>query len=304
MRSLVECVPNFSEARRPEVVAAIVAAIESESRVRVLDISSDVDHNRTVVTLVGEAAGVVAAAFAGIAKAAELIDMNQHQGVHPCLGAADVVPFVPLRETTMADCVSLARRLGERVGRELNLPVYLYAAAALRPERENLENIRRGPEAYQMLKKEIAADPQRAPDFGPKQVGPAGAVVIGARQFLIAYNIYLNTADVQIAKKVAQAVRYSSGGLRYVKALGLLVNGQAQVSLNLTDFTRTPVARVVEFVRREAARYGASITRSELVGLIPQAALIEAARWYLQLDNLEMDHILENRLEEGPRTKD
>jgi len=299
MRSLVECVPNFSEARRPEVIAAIVAAIESESRVRVLDISSDVDHNRTVVTLVGEAEGVEAAAFAGIAKAAELIDMNQHQGVHPCLGAADVVPFVPVRETTMADCVSMARRLSERVGRELNLPVYLYAAAALRPERENLENIRRGPEAYQMLKKEIAADPQRAPDFGPKQVGPAGAVIIGARQFLIAYNLYLNTDDVQIAKKVAQAVRYSSGGLRYVKALGLLVNGQAQVSLNLTDFTQTPVARVVESVRREAARYGASITRSELVGLIPQAALIEAARWYLQLDNLEMNHILENRLDEG-----
>jgi len=296
MRPLVECVPNFSEARRPEVVAAIVAAIEGEARV--IDVSSDVDHNRTVVTFVGDPVGVAAAAFAGIAQAAELIDMNQHQGLHPCIGAADVVPFVPLRETSMADCAALARRLGERVGRELNLPVYLYAAAAARPERENLENIRRGPEAYQKLKKEITADPRQAPDFGPQQIGPAGAVIIGARPLLIAYNLYLNTGDVQIAKKVAQAVRHSSGGLRYVKALGLLVGGQAQVSLNLTDFTQTPVARVVEFVRREAARYGASITRSELVGLIPQAALIEAARWYLQLDNLEMHHILENRLEE------
>jgi len=225
--------------------------------------------------------------------------MRQHHGVHPCIGAADVVPFVPLREATLADCVAIAQRLGERVGRELNLPVYLYAAAALRSERENLENIRRGPQAYQMLKEKIATDLPSAPDFGPKQLGPAGAVVIGARPVLIAYNIYLNTEDVRIAKKVAQAVRYSSGGLRYVKALGLLVDGQAQVSLNLTDFTQTPLARVVEFVRREAARYGASITRSELVGLIPQAALIEAARWYLQLDNLEMKHILENRLDKG-----
>jgi len=301
MPPLVECVPNFSEARRPEVVAAIVAAIESAnaSRVRVLDVSSDVDHNRTVVTFVGEAEGVEAAAFAGIAKAGELIDMRQHHGVHPCLGAADVVPFVPLREASLAECVAIAQRLGERVGRELNLPVYLYAAAALRPEREHLENIRRGPQAYQILKEKIATDPLCEPDFGPKQIGSAGAVVIGARPVLIAYNIYLNTDDVRIAKKVAQAVRYSSGGLRYVKALGLLVDGQAQVSLNLTDFTQTPIARVVEFVRREAARYGASITRSELVGLIPQAALIEAARWYLQLDNLEMDHILENRLDEG-----
>src|SRR6185369_12399863 len=203
-----------------------------------------------------------------------------------------------LREATLADCVAIARRLGERVGRELNLPVYLYAAAALRSERENLENIRRGPQAYQRLKEKIATDPQGEPDFGPKQIGPAGAVISGARPALIAYNIYLNTEDVRIAKKVAQAVRYSSGGLRYVKALGLLVDGQAQVSMNLTDFTQTPVARVVEFVKREAARYGASATRSELVGMIPQAALVDAAQWYLQLDNLEADQVLENRLAE------
>ena len=238
--------------------------------------------------------------FAGIAKAAELIDLNQHRGEHPRLGATDVVPFVPIRGVSMADCVAMAKRLGERVGRELNIPVYLYEAAATRPDRENLENIRRG--EYEKLKEEIATHPHRAPDFGPKQVGPAGATVIGARQFLIAYNIYLNTPNVGIAKKVAKAVRHSSGGLRYVKALGLLVEGQAQVSMNLTDFTKTPVARVQEFVRREAARYGATITRSELVGMIPQAALVDAAQWYLQLDNLEAEQVLENRLGEAEET--
>ncbi len=199
----------------------------------------------------------------------------------------------------MADCVAIAKRLGERVGRELNLPVYLYEAAATRPERENLANIRKG--EYEAIKDEIATNPKREPDFGPKYLGPAGAVVIGARAFLVAYNLYLNTPNVEIAEKIAKAVRHLSGGLRYVKAKGFLVEGLAQVSMNLTDFTKTPVARVVEFVRREAARYGVSIIRSELVGLIPQSALVDAAQWYLQLDNLEADQILENRLgeEEG-----
>jgi len=299
MRPLVECVPNFSEARRPEVVQAIVAAMESGggAAVRILNVSSDRDHNRTVVTLVGAPAGVENAAFAGIAKAAELIDLSTHRGGHPRLGATDVVPFVPLRGVSLADCVAMARRLGERVGRELNIPVYLYEAAATRPERQNLENIRRG--EYEQLKDEIATHPDRKPDFGPKQVGPAGATVVGARPFLIAYNIYLNSDNVEIARKIAKAVRHSSGGLRYVKALDLLVEGQAQVSMNLTDFTKTPVARVQEFVRREAARYGVSLTRSELVGMIPQAALVDAAQWYLQLDNLETEQILENRLAEA-----
>jgi glutamate formiminotransferase/formiminotetrahydrofolate cyclodeaminase len=297
-RPLVECVPNFSEARRPEVVEAIVAAIETAGGdgVRLLNVSSDQDHNRTVVTLAGQPAAVEAAAFAGIQKAAALINLDQHHGQHPRMGATDVVPFVPIRGLSLDECVAMARRLGERVGRELGLPVYLYEAAATRPERQNLENVRRG--EYEQLKDEIASVPARAPDFGPRQVGPAGAVIIGARAFLIAYNVYLNTADVSIAKKVAKAARHSSGGLRYVKALGLLVDGQAQVSMNLTDFTQTPVARVMEFVKREAARYGATATRSELVGLIPQAALVDAAQWYLQLDNLEADQVLENRLAE------
>lgn len=294
MPAIIECVPNFSEARRPEVVQAIVAAIEAAAPVRVLNVSSDLDHNRTVVTLVGAPAEVEAAALAGMATAARLIDLNQHQGAHPRLGATDVVPFIPLHGANMADCVALARRVGERAGRELGLPVYLYEAAATRPDRENLENIRRG--EFELLQKEIETNPAREPDFGPRRVGPAGAVIVGARPFLVAFNVYLNTAEVAIAKHIAKAVRHSSGGLRYVKALGLLVEGQAQVSMNLTDFGKTPLARVVELVRREAARYGAAITRTELVGMIPQAALVEAAQWYLQLDGLEADQILENRL--------
>jgi glutamate formiminotransferase/formiminotetrahydrofolate cyclodeaminase len=291
---LIECIPNFSEARRPAVVQAIVDAITSAARVRLLDVSSDLDHNRTVVTFVGDAAAVEAAAFAGIAKAAELIDLDQHTGAHPRLGATDVVPFVPIRQATMDDCVAIVRRLGERIGRELNLPVYLYEAAATRPDRQNLENIRRG--QYEGLKNEISVNPDRRPDFGPLRLGKAGATVIGARPFLVAYNVYLNTSDVGIAKKVASAVRHSSGGLRYVKALGLLVGGKAQVSMNLTDVTKTPVSQVVEMVRREAARYGAQIVSSELVGMIPQVALIDAAQWYLQLDGLQAEQILENKL--------
>jgi glutamate formiminotransferase/formiminotetrahydrofolate cyclodeaminase len=263
----------------------------------VLNVSSDLDHNRTVVTLVGSPDDLEGAVFAGIARAAALIDLNQHQGAHPRLGATDVVPFVPLRGVSLDECVTLARRVGERVGRELSLPVYLYEAAATRPERQNLENIRRG--EYEKLKEEIGTNPQREPDFGPRLAGPAGGVVIGARAFLVAYNVYLNTADVSIAKKIAKAVRHSSGGLRFVKGLGLLVDGQAQVSMNLTDYTQTAIARVVEFVRREAQRYGANITRSELVGLIPQAALVDAAQWYLQLDDLKPEQIIENRLMEA-----
>jgi glutamate formiminotransferase/formiminotetrahydrofolate cyclodeaminase len=298
-RQLVECVPNFSEGRRPDVVEAIVAAMEQAGGdgLRILNVSSDLDHNRTVVTMAGQPAAAEAAAFAGIQRAAALIDLDQHRGQHPRMGATDVVPFVPIRGMSLDECVTMARRLGERVGRELGLPVYLYEAAATRPERQNLENVRRG--EYEKLKEEIASVPAREPDFGPRQVGPAGAVIIGARAFLIAYNVYLNTADVSVAKKVAKAVRQSSGGLRFVKALGLLVDGQAQVSMNLTDYTQTPVARVMEMVRREAARYGATPTRSELVGLIPQAALVDAAQWYLQLDNLESDQVLENKLAES-----
>ena len=294
MQKIVECIPNFSEGRRPEVVAEIVGAIAAVAGVKVLDHSLDADHNRSVVTFIAPPETVGEAAFAGIAAAARLIDLTRHSGAHPRIGAADVCPFVPLKEVTMADCVAIARAVGERVGRELHIPVYLYEAAATRPERENLANVRQG--EYEGLRQVIAADPNRAPDFGPAELGPAGATAIGARGPLIAFNVYLTTSDVEIARKIAAAIRHSSGGLRFVKAMGLLVKGKAQVSLNLTDFTRTPIFRVTELIRREAARYGAGIESSELIGLIPQQALIEAAAWYLQLEGFEPDQVLENRV--------
>ncbi|HET9589469.1 MAG TPA: glutamate formimidoyltransferase [Anaerolineales bacterium] len=288
---LIECIPNFSEARRPEVIDQIAAAISSVEEVRLLHRSSDLDHNRTVLTFVGPPFAVEEAAFRAVQTAAELIDMNQHTGEHPCIGAADVIPFVPLSDATMDECIEIAKRLGERVGGELNIPVYLYEAAATRPERVNLENIRKG--QYEGLKSEIESNPDRAPDFGPAKLGSAGATVIGARNPLIAFNVYLTTSDVDIARKIAKAIRHSSGGLRYVKALGLLVEGRGQVSINLTNYRETPVARVVELIRREAARYGTSIHHSELVGLIPQDALTDAAVWYMQLDQFDKSQILE-----------
>ncbi len=291
---LIECIPNFSEARRPEVVDRIVAAVESVPEVKLLDRSSDLDHNRTVLTFAGSPSAVEEAAFRAIKTAAELIDLNQHKGEHPRIGATDVVPFVPLKDASMDDCITIAKRLGARVGEELKIPVYLYEAAAARPERANLENIRKG--QYEILKNEIRSDPSRAPDYGPAKLGPAGATVIGARNPLIAFNVYLNTADVEIAKKIAKAIRFSSGGFKNVKALGLLVEGRAQVSMNLTDFHETPVARAVEMIRREAARYGVGIRQSELIGLMPQEALTDAAMWYLQLDGFDKAQILESRL--------
>jgi glutamate formiminotransferase/formiminotetrahydrofolate cyclodeaminase len=290
---LVECIPNFSEARRPEVIDAIIASIAATG-VTVLDRHSDSDHNRTVVTYVGAPAAVEEAAFQGIRKAAELINLDGHTGSHPRIGATDVVPFVPLSGVSMEECVAMARRLGERVGRDLKIPVYLYEEAATQPERVDLENIRRG--QYEGLKVEIETNPERKPDFGPSRLGPAGATVIGVRHPLVAYNVYLNTNDLSVAKSIARALRHSSGGYRYVKALGMLVEGMAQVSMNLTNFSQTPVYRVVETVRREAARYGVSVHHCELVGLIPQKALIDSAVWYLQLDGLKADQILEQRL--------
>lgn len=291
---LVECVPNFSEGRRPDVVESIKDSIAGVQGVYVLDYHSDEDHNRSVITFVGSPEGVEEAAYQAIMKASQLIDLNDHEGEHPRIGATDVVPFVPIRDVSMEDCVEIARRLGERVGSTLNIPVYLYEEAATRPHRKRLENIRRGD--YEGLKKEIEIDPEREPDFGPATMGPAGATVIGAREFLIAYNVYLTTDDKRVADKIARAVRRSSGGLRYVKALGMLVEGRAQVSMNLTNFKGTPLARVVEFIRREARRYGVAVDHSELVGLIPQAALVDAAVWYTQMDQFSPDQVLERRM--------
>jgi glutamate formiminotransferase/formiminotetrahydrofolate cyclodeaminase len=291
---IVECVPNFSEGRRPEVLSAIENAIRNAADVTLLDQHTDDDHNRTVFTFVGSPQAVSDAAFNAIKTAADLIDLDQHEGEHPRLGATDVVPFIPISGLSMEDCVELAKKLGQRVGKELQIPVYLYEAAATRSDRKNLADVRRG--EYEGLKESIEQDPERAPDFGPKKLGKAGATVIGARPFLIAYNVYLGTEDVNIAKKIARSIRHSSGGLRFVKALGLLVDGKAQVSMNLTDFTRTPIARVVELIRREAIRHGTTVQHSELVGLIPQAALVDAAQWYLQLDEFEPDQVLETRI--------
>jgi glutamate formiminotransferase/formiminotetrahydrofolate cyclodeaminase len=303
MTQLIECIPNFSEARRPEVVDQIVSAITSVDDAHLLDRSSDLDHNRTVLTLAGPPQAVEEAAFRAIKTAAELIDLNRHTGEHPRIGATDVCPFVPLSEVNMEECVALANRLGQRVGEELRIPVYLYEQAATRPERANLENIRRG--QFEGLKDEIASNPDRKPDFGPAELGPAGATVIGARNPLIAYNVYLTSEDVEIAKKIAKTIRHSSGGLRFVKALGLLVEGRAQVSMNLTDYRKTPIALVVETIRREAQRYGVGIHHSELVGLIPQDALVDTAVWYTQMDAFDKEQVLESRLyTASSRTRD
>lgn len=301
-RPLVECIPNFSEGRRQDVIDAIVRAMQQAAGIKVLDTSSDPDHNRTVVTFVGTPDEVERAMFAGIKTAAEHIDMEQHSGEHPRLGASDVVPFVPIRDVTMDDCVAMAQRLGQRVGEELGIPVYLYEAAATRPERENLARLRSGKFQYEQLKQVIGTDPERMPDFGPAVLGAAGASVIGARPPLVAYNVYLGTSDVEIAGKIARAVRQSSGGLAYVKAAGFLVEGQAQVSMNLTNFHKTPVYRAVEMIRREAARFGVAVTFSELIGLAPEEFFIDAARWYLQLDKFEPDQILEYRIQQAELT--
>jgi glutamate formiminotransferase/formiminotetrahydrofolate cyclodeaminase len=291
---LVECIPNFSEGRRPEVVQAIVDAVRDVPGVALLDHSSDADHNRSVLTFVGPPAGVEEAAFQAIKTAAERIDLTQHSGQHPRIGATDVVPFVPIRDVKMADCVEMAQQLGRRVGDELGIPVYLYERAATRPDRENLAVLRQG--EFEGLREAIGTDPDRAPDFGPSELGTAGATVIGARAPLIAYNVYLNTDDVDAARRIGKAVRHSGGGLRYVKALGLLVEGQAQVSMNLTDYTRTPIHRVQEMIRTEAARNGYQITYAELIGMIPEQALIDTARWYLQLDRFDEEQILERKI--------
>jgi len=296
MHPIVECVPNFSEGRRPEVIAQIVEAIRSVPAIRVLDVESDGDHNRSVVTFIGPPDAVEAAAFQAAARAAQLINLEHHRGEHPRMGATDVIPFVPVWDVTMADCVAIARRVGRRLGEELGIPVYLYEEAATRESRRNLADVRRG--EYEGLKAEIGTNPERDPDFGPRRLGPAGATAVGARPFLIAYNVNLATNQLEIAQAIAKAVRHSSGGLRYVKAIGvaLKARGLVQVSMNLTNFERTPLHRTFELVKREAARYGVNVVGSEIVGLTPQAALLQAAEFYLQLENFRPAQVLENHL--------
>jgi glutamate formiminotransferase/formiminotetrahydrofolate cyclodeaminase len=298
MNRIVECVPNFSEGRDAASVAQIAAAIAAVPDVMLLDYVLDADHHRSVITFAGEPQAVVEAAVRAAAVAVELIDLNQHQGEHPRIGALDVLPFVPLKNVTMDDCAELAHQAGERLARELHIPVYLYDRAATRPSRINLADVRRG--EFELLREEIETNPEREPDYGKPQIHPtAGATAVGARTLLIAYNINLGTADLRIAKRIAQAVRGSSGGLQFVKALGLNLKnrGQVQVSMNLVDYHASPLFRVFELVCREAQRYGVPVLGSEIIGLVPQAALNACADFYLRCENFSEHLVLEKRLE-------
>lgn len=293
---LIECVPNFSEGRRPDVVESIVSAMRVEG-VRLLDWSLDADLNRSIVTIAGPPAAVVESAVRGAGRAAELIDLTTQEGLHPRIGAADVIPFVPVRGVGLEQCVVLARQAGMEIWKRWQLPVYFYEAAAARPDRALLEEVRRG--QFEGLREAVLKEPARRPDVsGPRLHPTAGASAVGARRFLIAFNLYLDTAEVSVARAVAREIRHSGGGLAAVKAIGVTVHGQAQVSLNLTDFTRTPVGVAFAGVKEKAARHGAKPVRAELIGLIPEAALERNSEWMRLLDGFhEEEKVLERRLE-------
>jgi glutamate formiminotransferase len=297
--AIIESVPNVSEGRRPETLERLAAAVRRTAGVRLLDYSSDASHNRSVFTLVGDASSVKAATLALFESAVAEIDLRSHQGAHPRVGAVDVVPFVPIEGATMADCVALAKEVAAEVAARFGVPVFLYEEAADNPRRRNLEDIRRG--EFEGLAEKLTM-PEWTPDYGPAVPHPsAGASVIGARMPLIAYNINLDTDRLDVAKKIAAAIRHSSGGLRYVKAAGFMLEDRriAQVSMNLTNYQKTPIFRVFEMVKREAARYGVSILESEIVGLVPSAALVSAAEFYLQLERFGDGQILEHKLRQG-----
>jgi glutamate formiminotransferase / formiminotetrahydrofolate cyclodeaminase len=297
MAKLVECVPNFSEGRDPQRLATIVAEIETVEGVQLLDNEMDKDHNRAVVTFVGEPEKVLEAAFRAVAKATELIDMEKHQGEHPRMGATDVVPFIPISDVSIEECIDLAKRLGKRMADELGIPVYLYEAAATRPSRENLADVRRG--EYEGIKATIGTDPDRKPDFGPSKTHPtAGATAVGVRPYLVAFNVYLGTTNLKIAKNIAKAIRFGDGGLRYVKALGFEIKErqQVQVSMNLVNFEKTPIFRAYEMIKSEARRYGVPLVSSEIIGLTPLQALVDVADFYLGLENFKTAQILEYKL--------
>jgi glutamate formiminotransferase/formiminotetrahydrofolate cyclodeaminase len=301
MPRIVECVPNFSEGRDRSVVDAIAAAIESAGSVTLLDVELDADHHRSVLTFVAEPEQALEAAFRATQVAREKIDLRRHKGQHPRMGAVDVIPFIPIEGVTVEECVELARRLGQRIGEELHIPVFLYEAAATRPDRENLADVRRG--EFEGLAERIGKDPDRVPDFGPQRIHEsAGAVAVGARRPLVAFNANLATADVAIAKKIAKAIRFADGGLRYVKALGFAIRDgkQAQVSMNLVNTDGTPIHRVLALIDDEARRHGTYVTGCEVVGLVPQAALLDAAEHTLRLENFRRDQVLEIRMRRPP----
>ncbi len=294
---MVECVPNFSEGRRKDVVDDIVRSISAVESVRILDVEMDENHNRCVVSFTADQSFAVEAVFRGIKKASELIDLNKHKGEHPRFGSADVVPFIPLSGSSMDDCVKLARDLGKRVGDELHIPVYMYGEASILENRKNLEDIRNKNFQYEQLKESIT-DPKWKPDFGPTSVGKEGATIIGSRDFLVAYNVNLNSTDLSAGKKIAKALRAKDGGLTFVKALAFFLEDKkkVQISMNLTNFRKTPIYRAFEMVRIEASRYGITVSESEVIGLVPMDAMIEVSRFYLQLNEFKTEQILEKKV--------
>src|SRR5580765_399260 len=301
MTRLVECVPNFSEGRRREVVEELLQVVAGVPGAILLDSEMDPDHNRSVFTFAGEPEPVIEAAFRLVERASKLIDLNTHQGQHPRMGATDVVPFVPIEGVTLDDCAGFARTLGKRVGEELQIPVFLYEAAASRPDRTSLADVRRG--EFEGLREAIGKDAARKPDFGPERIhATAGATAIGARRFLVAFNANLNTGDVRVAQAIAKSIREQSGGLKNVRALGFSIEGgrRAQVSMNLVDTEVTPIHRVLAVIRDEAARYGTAVSGCEVVGLVPEYALLDAAEHALQLEAFRRDQVLELRLRRPP----
>ncbi|MCI5675090.1 MAG: glutamate formimidoyltransferase [Ezakiella sp.] len=296
MARILQCVPNFSEGRDKEKVEKIVEEVRKVEGVKLLDYSSDPTHNRSVVTFVGDPDKVIEAAFNACKAASELIDMTKHEGEHPRMGAMDVCPLIPISEITMDEAVEYSKKLAQRVGDELGISVYLYERSATKSERENLADVRRG--QYEAMEEKLKSDGW-APDYGPIELNKkSGVSAIGARPALVAYNVNLNTSDVEIAKKIAKSMRAKGGGFTYCKAIGLLLEDKnlAQVSMNLVDYTKTPIFRVFEAIKREAERYGVSIVNSEVIGLVPMQALVDCAQWYLQVDDFDINQVLETRL--------
>lgn len=297
MNEIIECIPNVSEGRNQDVINKIIENLK-QTGVKILDVSSDPDHNRTVITFVGDKSSVLEGAFAVAKSAVELIDLRKHKGTHPRMGAVDVIPFVPIKGITMDETVELSKILAKRIGEELKVPVYLYAESAKKEERRSLPNIRQG--EFEGFFEKIK-DPNWAPDFGPNEVHEtAGVTAVGAREFLIAYNIYLSTKDVSIAEKIAKSIRESSGGLRFIQAKGMYIEekGMAQVSMNVLNYKKAPLYRVFEIVKMEAERYGVSVVESELVGLMPLKAALDSLAFYLRFPKLTSESIIEMKIYE------
>jgi glutamate formiminotransferase len=297
MVKIVECVPNFSEGKNKKIIDAIFTVIKKHKDIELLDFTPNADHNRTDVTIVGSPEKVKAAALDIALKCVELIDMNKHTGEHPRMGAIDVVPFIPVSEVTMEECIKLAHEFAQEFSKKTGVPCFLYEEAAKRDDRKNLADVRRG--EYEGLKKEIGKNPDKVPDYGPNKMHPtAGATAVGARFFLIAFNVNLGTKNVEIAKNIAKAVRQSSGGYRYVKAMGFEIKerNSVQVSMNFVDYQKTPLFRVFETIKNEAERYGVPVLESEIVGLVPMEALADVANYYLRLEGFKIDQVLEKKL--------